>query len=73
MQKIVKELCGRKHVRKIKNSSSTVRVVGALSNLLLGRQEVHKYLDPRNPIETIQIQGYSFPNTLVDLGRPSIS
>jgi hypothetical protein len=66
--KTIKELCGRKPVRKIKNSSSTVRVVGALSDLILGRQEPVKYADPGNPIVTVQIQGCSFPNTLVDLG-----
>ena len=27
-----------------------------------------KYEDLRNPIETVQISGHSFPNTLVDLG-----
>jgi hypothetical protein len=66
--KTIKELCGRKPVRKIKNSSSTVHVVGALSDLILGRQEPVKYADPGNPIVTVQIQGCSFPNTLVDLG-----
>jgi hypothetical protein len=66
--KMIKELCGRKPIRKIKDPSSTVRVVGALSDLILGRQEPVKYADPGNPIVTVQIQGCSFPNTLVDLG-----
>jgi hypothetical protein len=66
--KTIKELCGRKPVRKIKNSSSTVHVVGALSDLILGREEPVKYVDLGNPIVTFQIQGCSFPNTLVDLG-----
>jgi hypothetical protein len=66
--KTIKELCGRKPVRKIKNSSSIVHVVGALSDLILGRKEPVKYVDPGNPIVTVQIQGFSFPNTLVDLG-----
>jgi hypothetical protein len=66
--KMIKELCGRNTVRKIKNSSSIVCVVGALSELILGRQEPVKYADPGNPIVTVQIQGCSFPNTLVDLG-----
>jgi hypothetical protein len=42
--------------------------VGPLSNLILGRQTPVKYVDPGNPIVTVQIQGCSFPNTLVDLG-----
>jgi hypothetical protein len=43
-------------------------VVGALSDLILGRKEPVKYSDPRNPIVTVQIQGFSFPNILVDFG-----
>ena len=66
--KTIKELCGRKPVRKIKDPTSTICVVGALSDLILGRQEPVKYADPGNPIVTVQIQGCSFPNTLVDLG-----
>jgi hypothetical protein len=66
--KTIKELCGRNPVRKIKNPSSTVRVVGALSDLILGRQEPVKYANLGNPIVTVQMQGCSFPNTLVDLG-----
>jgi hypothetical protein len=44
-------------------------VVGALYDLILGRQEPIKYANPGNPIVTVQIQGFSFPNTLVDLGE----
>jgi hypothetical protein len=66
--KTIKELCGRKPVRKIKNSSSTVHVVGDLFDLILGRETPVKYADLGNPIVTVQIQGCSFPNTLVDLG-----
>ena len=53
--KTIKELCGRKLVRKIKNPSSTVHVVGALSDLILGRQELVKYVDPGNPIVIVHI------------------
>jgi hypothetical protein len=53
--KMIKELCGRKPVRKIKKPSSTVCVVGALSDLILGRQELVKYADSGNPIVTVQI------------------
>jgi hypothetical protein len=51
--KTIKELCGRKPIRKIKNSSSIVHVVGALSDLILGRQEPIKYVDPGKPIVTV--------------------
>ena len=53
--KTIKELCGRKPIRKIKNSSSIVHIVGVLSDLILGRQEPVKYADPGNPIVTVQI------------------
>jgi hypothetical protein len=65
--KTIKELCGKKPVRKAKNPS-IVHVVGALSDLILGKQEPVKYTDPGNPMVTVQIQGCFFPNTLVDLG-----
>jgi hypothetical protein len=53
--------------RKIKNPS-IVHVVGTLSNLILGKHELVKYVDPGNLVVTIQIQGCFFTNTLVDLG-----
>jgi hypothetical protein len=52
-----------------KNPSSPFCMVGALSDLILGRQESVKYADPGNPIVTVQIHGCSFSNTLVDLGE----
>jgi hypothetical protein len=41
--------------------------VGALSDLILGRETPVKYADPENPIVIVQIQGCSFPNTIVNL------
>jgi hypothetical protein len=41
--------------QKIKNSSSTVHVVGALSDLILGKETLVKYEDPGNPIVTVYI------------------
>jgi hypothetical protein len=66
--KTIKELCGRKPIKKIKNSSSTFHVVGALFDLILGRETPFKYADLGNPVVIVQIQGCSFLNTLVDLG-----
>jgi hypothetical protein len=57
--KTIKELCGKKHVRKDENPS-TVHVVGALSDLILGKKDPVKYTDPGNPMGTVQIQGYFF-------------
>lgn len=46
----------------------TVHVIGALSYLLLGKDTLVKYEDPGNPIVIVQINGRSFPYSLVDLG-----
>lgn len=46
----------------------TVHVVGTLFDLLVGKETRVKYEDPRNPIVIVQINGYCFPNALVDLG-----
>ena len=51
------------------NVVPTVHVVGALSDLLLGKETPVKYEDPWNPIITIEISGHSFSNALVDLGE----
>jgi hypothetical protein len=29
----------------------------------------YKYNDPRNPVVTVEINGISLPNTLIDLGK----
>ena len=65
--KTIKELCMKKPKRKIK-TTPTVHVVSTLSDLLSRRETPVKYEDPRNPIVTVQINGCSFPNALVDLG-----
>jgi len=65
--KTIQELCAKKSTRKIK-SIPTVHVVGTLFDLLLGKEELVKYEDPRNSIVTVQINECSFPNALVDLG-----
>jgi hypothetical protein len=41
-------------------------VVGQLSEFIL--EIPSKYNDPGNPVVTIEINGVSFPNTLIDLG-----
>ena len=46
----------------------TVHVVRTFSDFLLDKETPVKYEDPGNPIVTIQINGHSFPNALVDLG-----
>eukprot|EP00253_Pinus_taeda_P007925 PITA_07925 len=65
--KTIKELCMKKPKRKI-TTNPTVHVVDTLSDLLSGRETSIKYEDPGNPTVTVQINGCSFPNALVDLG-----
>lgn len=60
-------MCTKKPKRKTK-TTPTFHVVGTLSDLLLGRETPVKCEDPRNSIVTVQINGCSFPNALVDLG-----
>jgi hypothetical protein len=52
--KTIKELCGKKPVRKAKNPS-IVHVVGSLSDLILGKKESVNYIDPGNLVVTVQI------------------
>ena len=52
--KAIKELCGKKPVRKTKNPP-TIHVVGTLSNIILRKQELVKYANPGNPMVTVQI------------------
>jgi hypothetical protein len=41
-------------------------VVGQLSEFI--SEMPYKYNDPRNPVVTVEINGISLPNTLIDLG-----
>jgi len=65
--KTIKELCIKKPRRRIINNP-TVQVVGTLSDLLSRRKALVKYEDQGNPIMTVQINGQTFSNSLVDLG-----
>jgi hypothetical protein len=65
--KKIKELCGKKPIRKVK-IPSTVHVVVALYDLILGKQEPVKYVDSGESHSNSSDTGCSFPNTLVDLG-----
>lgn len=49
-------------------SNPKVQVVGTLFDSLSRKETPVKYEDPRNPIVTIQINGQTFSNALVDLG-----
>ena len=63
--KIIRDLCIKKPRRK-KKEPPLVQVVGQLSEFI--SEMPYKYNDPGNPVVTIEINGISLPNTLIDLG-----
>jgi hypothetical protein len=63
--KIIRDLCLKKPGRK-KKEPPLVQVVGQLSEFI--SEMPYKYNDPRNPIITVEINGISLPNTLIDIG-----
>jgi hypothetical protein len=63
--KIIRDLCLKKPGRK-KKEPPLVQVVGQLSEFI--SEMPYKYNDPGNPVVTVEINGISLPNTLIDLG-----
>jgi hypothetical protein len=63
--KIIRDICIKKPGRK-KKEPPLVQVVGQLSEFI--SEMPYKYNDPRNPVVTVEINGISLPNTLIDLG-----
>jgi hypothetical protein len=64
--KIIRDIFIKKPRRK-KKEPPLIQVVGQLSEFI--SEMPYKYNDPRNPIVTIEINGISLPNTLIDLGE----
>jgi hypothetical protein len=64
--KIIRDLCIKKLGRK-KKEPPLVQVVGQLSEFI--SEMPYKYNDPGNPVVSIEINGISLPNTLIDLGE----
>jgi hypothetical protein len=64
--KIIRYIFIKKPRRK-KKEPPLIQVVGQLSEFI--SEMPYKYNDPRNPIVTIEINGISLPNTLIDLGE----
>ena len=65
--KIVRDLVVKKPGRKAKDPP-TVHVVGQLSELIMGKVPLAKYVDPGNLTVTICIGKIQISNVLVDLG-----
>jgi hypothetical protein len=63
--KIIRYLCIKKPGRK-KKEPLLIQVVGQLSEFI--SEMPYKYNDPGNLVITIEINGISLPNTLIDLG-----
>jgi hypothetical protein len=64
-EKIIRDIFLKKPGRK-KKEPLLVQVVGQLSKFI--SEMPYKYNDPGNPIVTVEINGISLPNTLIDLG-----
>jgi hypothetical protein len=63
--KIIRDICLKKQIRNNKELP-LAQVVGKLSEFIY--EIPYKYNDPGNPIVTVEINGISLPNTLIDLG-----
>jgi hypothetical protein len=63
--KIIRDIFIKKPGRK-KKEPPLVQVVGQLSEFI--SEIPYKYNDPGNPVVTVEINGISLPNTLIDLG-----
>jgi hypothetical protein len=63
--KIIRDLCIKNPGRKRKEPP-VIQVVGQLSKFI--SEMPSKYNDPGNPVVTIEINGISLSNTLIDLG-----
>ena len=64
--KAIKEACIKQPGRK-KKDPNTIHVLGRLSNLMLSKVSMPKYLDPRSLVVTIFINGTQIQNVLIDL------
>ena len=64
--KIIRDLCIKNPGSKSKEPP-VIHVVGQLSKFI--SEIPSKYNDPENPVVTIEINGISFSNTLIDLGE----
>lgn len=64
---IIKEECF-KRPRRRRKYTSTINVVGQLSDLMLGRVISPKYLECSSPVVDVHIDGIMVPNTLIELG-----
>ena len=63
--KIIRDICLKKPGRK-KKEPPLIQVVGKLSEFIY--EMPYKYNDLGNPVATVEINGISLPNTLIDLG-----
>ena len=65
--KSIKELC-LNHTGRRKKDPQTIHVIGNLAGLMSNTVLVEKYVDPGIPMVTININNFSIPKTLIDLG-----
>jgi len=64
-------LCIKKLGRKRKDVKK-IQLVGKITDIMLWKPKVQKYLDPGSLIVKILINRIEIPNTLIDLAQPLI-
>ena len=67
LDKTIKELSIKKPGRKEKETKR-IHLVGKITDIVMGKIGIQKYLDPGSPIVKTYINGVEIPNTLIDLG-----
>lgn len=65
--KLIKEKCFKRPGR-LKRDTSTINVIGQLSDLMLGQVIYPTYLDPGSLVVDVHINATIIPHTLIDLG-----
>ena len=67
LAKTIKELSMKKTGKRIREIKK-VQLAGKIADIMMGKITIPKYLDPRNPVVKIHINGTEIQNTLIDLG-----
>jgi len=65
--KTIKELSTKKPGRKTKEVKR-IHLVGKITDIMMGKIAIQKYVDPGSPVVKTHINGVEIPNTLIDLG-----
>ena len=67
LAKTIKEL-NLKRPRRKPRDTRRIHLVGKITDIMMGKITMQKYVDPGSPIVKTHINGIEIPNTLIDLG-----